>query len=191
MLTATKLRTGVTFEDNEEPWRVVSYKNVHLSRGSGNVKLSIVNLRSGRVTKKTLKSSDQVGEIDVMRKKLQYLYREGDDYLFMDPVDFAQVELKAQVLEKSGQYLREGEEYFILMWDRGDKGVEALDLDLPIKMKFRVVEADPGVKGDTVGSVFKDCSLDNGMKVRVPGFIKKGDVVLIDTRSGDYVERVR
>lgn len=191
MISATKLRTGVTFEDNGEPWRVVGYQHVHLSRGSGNVKLSVVNLRNGRVTKKTLKSSDQVGEIDVDRKKLQYLYREDDDYLFMDPVDFIQVELKTRVLKKSGQFIKEGEEYFVLMWNRGDKGVEVLDLDLPIKMKFKVLEADPGVRGDTVGTVYKDCSLDNGMKVRVPGFIKKGDVVLIDTRSGEYVERAR
>lgn len=184
MITATKLRNGVTFEDNGEPWRVIEYKHAHMSRGAGNVKVKCRNLLTGRVLAKSYKGGDRVNDIDVAKRSLQYLYKDGEEFMFMHPQTFEQVALSAEVLGDEAAYLKEGSEVSVLFWDE-----QALTVDLPPKMTFMVAEAAPGEKGNSASNVYKDAVLENGLSVRVPLFINAGDTVRVDTRDGSYIER--
>lgn len=185
MLSASKLRNGVTYEENGVPYRVMDYQHKHLSRGSGTIKLKVRDLTSGKLLAKTYKSGDSVQDILVERKELQYLYHDDDGYYFMDPSTFAQMEMPSSVIESGAAYLREGENVWILFWDE-----RALDLDLPPKVNMKIIECDPGEKGNSTSNVYKDAMVEGGLKVRVPLFINLGDKVRIDTRTGSYVERV-
>ncbi|MFC1653274.1 elongation factor P [Patescibacteria group bacterium] len=191
MISVTKLRNGVTFLLDGQPLKVVKYTHTHISRGSGTIKVKVKNLKNGSVSDKTFKSGEKVDDLDISRKKMQFLYKDGDEYLFMNVVDFSQLSLGEKSVGETGQYLKDGEEYNLAFWHnpKSDKE-EPLDIDLPMKLNYKVTEAAPGVKGDTQGAATKDAILENGLKVRVPLFVKKGDMVRVDTRTGDYVERV-
>jgi elongation factor P len=185
MISATKLRNGVTFEVSGKPYRVTQYQHTHLSRGSGTIKIKCTELTTGRLVSMTFKGNDKVEEIEVHKKPMQYLYRSGDEYVFMNPTSFEQMEVGAQVLDVDAAYLKEGEQVGVMFW-----GDEAIAVDLPSKMVFEVAEAAPGERGDSTSNVYKDAVLENGLKVRVPLFINVTDKVRIDTRDGSYLERV-
>lgn len=190
MITATKLRNGATFVDNNEPYRVVKYTHTHLSRGAGTVKLKVRNLRNGAVTTKTFRGGDRVEEVSVVRRTMQYLYTDGDEVLFMNQTDFSQMEVPKSLVADELVYMKEGSEYPVIYWDDPKTGEEeVLGVELPMKMNLTVTEAAPGVRGDTQGATVKEAVLENGIRVKVPLFIKKGDVVRVDTRDGSYVER--
>lgn len=184
MILATKLRNGVNFEYNGKPYRVLDYKHKHVSRGGGTVKVKVRELITGTQSSMTFKSTEKFDEIDVFKKTYQFLFQSDGFFVFMDPVSFEQVEVKQKIVGEDGQYLKEGEEYEVMIWDE-----RILGLRLPPKMTFKVAEADPAEKGDSASNVYKDAKLENGMSVRVPLFVNKGDVIRIDTRSGEYVER--
>jgi len=184
MISVTKLRTGVCFLEGKSPYRVLDYKHKHLSRGSGTIKVKVANLNSGQSSTKTFKSGDKVEEIEVTKQKLQFLYTEDKNYLFMDPTSFEQISVSEKVIGEQGAFLKEGEEVEVLVWDE-----QVLDVNLPPKLDYRVEEAAPGEKGNSASNVYKDAKLENGMKIRVPLFVNKGDRVRVDTRTGEYVER--
>ncbi|KKU63075.1 MAG: elongation factor P, elongation factor EF-P [Candidatus Amesbacteria bacterium GW2011_GWC1_47_15] len=117
---------------------------------------------------------------------MQYLYRDGDKFVFMDPKTFEQLEISSAVAAENGQYLTEGIQVNVLVW-----GERPLWIELPPKMEFTVVQTDPGVKGNSVSNLYKSAKLDNEMTTRVPLFINEGEKVLIDTRDGSYAERVK
>lgn len=185
MISVTQLRSGVCFVDHEEPWRVMTYKHTHISRGSGTIKVKCKNLKTGNVLAKTFKSGDKVEDILVTKERYQYLYQDGEEYVFMNQTTFEQVSLEERVLGDDVLFLKEGGEVDILVWDE-----TPLALDLPAKINFKVTEAAPGERGDSASNVYKDAVLENGLKVRVPLFINAGDTVRIDTRDKSYVERV-
>lgn len=184
MISVTKLRNGVTFSDSGELYRVVKYEHKHLSRGSGTIKVKCRNLRDGRMVNKTYKGNDKVQDIEVMRKPMQYLYQDGEEFMFMDPNSYEQVGIDAKVLADMAKYLKEGENVSILY-----HGDEALTADIPPKMVFEVAEAAPGEKGDSASNVYKDAVLENGLKIRVPLFVNAGEKIRVDTRDGSYIER--
>lgn len=192
MIEASKLRNGVCFSMDGQAYKVVEYKHKHLSRGGGVVKVKIRSLSDGRLASKTFKSNEKFEEIEVVKRRLQYLYKDGSNYIFMDPVSFEQLEIGVKVIGENGVFLKDGEEVVVLFWDDGLAGSphgKPLDLDLPPKMVFAVAEAPPGEKGDSASNVYKDAKLENGLKVKVPLFVNAGDKVRVDTRSGEYVER--
>lgn len=184
MISVTQLRNGATFEEKGQPYRVVKYEHTHLSRGSGTIKVKARSLRTGSVVNLTYRSGAMVEEITVERRVLQYLYRDREDLVFMDPKSFEQVTVAAQILGPQAHFLKEGEEAGVFFWDQ-----EALDVDLPPKVTLKIVEAAPGVKGDSAANMYKSATLENGMTVRVPLFVKAGELVRVDTRTGEYVER--
>jgi len=184
MISVTKLRNGVNFMEDGQLFRVVNYTHTHLSRGSGTIKVKCRNLRDGRMAQKTYKGNDKVEEIEITKKLLQYLYADGDEYMFMDPETFEQVGIVKAVLGDDGRYLKEGGQVGVLYWED-----EPLTVDLPPKMNFIVAEAAPGEKGDSASNVYKDAVLENGLKIRVPLFINPGDAIRVDTRDGSYIER--
>lgn len=187
MISVTRLRKGTNFELDGQAYRVLNYQHTHMSRGGGSVKVKIRNLIDGSVVSRTFQSTEKVEDIQVIKRPLQYLYKE-DDYIFMDPTSFEQISVSATVIEDQAAYLKDGETVQVLVWDEQDM---VLGLDLPPKMEFIVTQAAPGEKGDSASNVYKDAVLENGLKIRVPLFINQGDKVRIDTRDGEYVERVK
>ena len=186
MISVTKLRNGVTFEDKGKPFRVLKYQHTHISRGAGTIKVKVRNLANGSVSNLTYKSGASVNEIEVEKRKLQYLYSDGDDLVFMNPRSFEQVTLSRGVVGGQEKFLREGESVSVLFLD--DK---VLDLNLAPNFIYQVAETDPGEKGNSATNVYKPATLKNGMVVKVPLFIKVGDKVKVDTRTGEYVERIK
>ncbi|MFZ5366270.1 MAG: elongation factor P [Patescibacteria group bacterium] len=186
MISVTELRAGRTFEENGEPFVVLKYEHLKMGRGTANIKLKVKNLKSNITTEKTFISGARVQEISTTKRKMQYLYREGNQFYFMDPKSFEQFSVSGEVIGEQGKFLQEGASVDVLFWE--DK---PLSIELPAKMEFTVAETGPGIKGDSATNIFKPAVLDNGLKLKVPLFINQGEKILVDTRTGEYVERVK
>lgn len=195
MLNVTDLRNGTFFKEGNNIFQVLSYDHVKMGRGSGNVKVKVKNLRSGAITEKSFMTGARVDEADVEKKKAQYLYkqslpagagRDGDSFNFMDPQTFEQFPLTQTSLGEQIKYLKDGLEVTLITSEG-----EALGLELPNSLVYEIVETGPGERGNTVSNVYKEATLDNGLVVKVPMFMKVGEKVKVDTRSGEYVERVK
>jgi len=184
MISATDLKNGKTFLIKETPYQVVKYTHQKIGRGGANVKLSVRNLENGSLEEKTLNSNAKVDEISTLKRRMQFLYSDGDNAVFMNPTTYEQTEIARDLLKTQLPFIKEGEEVDVLFWDE-----RALSIDIAPKVTLAVAQTDPGVKGNSATNVFKPARLENGLEVKVPLFIKKGDRVRIDTRSGNYVER--
>jgi elongation factor P len=186
MIGVTELRAGTIFEESGNLFQVLSYEHIKMGRGSANIKVKVRNIRQGSVTEKGFTNGARVNNVNVFKKDVSYLYKDTDNAYFMDPVSFEQINVPLKLIGSSDvNYLREGESYNLSLL-----GEEVLALNLPPKMDFKVTEADPGIKGNTASNIYKDAVLDNGMRARVPLFIKAGDKVRIDTRTGEYSQKV-
>jgi len=180
-MIVTDLKTGAVFKENGQPFIVVKYEHIKVSRGSANVKLKVKNLQTGQVLDKGYIASAKMEPADVYRKNAQYLYREGSNHVFMDPETFEQVYITNDLIGESAKFLMEGENVVVMYFE--DKPIS---VDLPITMTFEVTYTEPGFKGNTVSNVLKDATLNCGAIVKVPTFVKIGDKIKVDTRDGSY-----
>ncbi len=189
-LNVTDLRNGTFYKEGKDIFLVVTYEHMKTGRGSGNIKLKVRNIRSGSVTEKSFITGARVDEANVEKKKAQFLYRDGDspagEFYFMDPQSFEQFIITASVLVNQAKYLKDGLEVILIVSEG-----EALGLELPMSLVYTIAETGPGEKGNTVSNVFKEATLDNGLVVKVPMFMNVGEKVKVDTRSGEYIERVK
>lgn len=186
MLNAAELRAGIVFKEGKDLFAVITYEHNKMGRGSGTIKVKVKNLRSGSTTEKSFITGARVEDTRVDKKKVQYLYKDGDSYNFMDPVGFEQFSLNQIIVGENGKYLKEGMEVTLLVSEE-----ESLGIELPISIVYEIKETGPGEKGNTVSNVYKEAVLDNDLIVKVPMFMHAGEKVKVDTRSGQYVERVR
>lgn len=186
MLNATELRNGTVFKDGNDLYQVLNYEHIKMGRGSGTIKVKVRNLKTGSVTEKSFITGARVDEADVEKKKAQYLYRDGDIYNFMDPISFEQFAVSGSTLGDDVEYLKEGLEVSLVVYE----GL-ALAMELPNSLIYEITETGPEEKGNTVSNVYKEATLDNGLVVKVPMFAKVGDKIKVDTRTGQYVERVK
>lgn len=186
MVNVTDLRNGTVFAEKDELFEVLNYEHIKVGRGSATIKVKVRNLKTGSTFDKSYISGARVDEADLIKQKVQFLYGAGNEFSFMDSVSFEQFTLDKNQIGADTRLLKEGESYDLLT-----SNSEPLSLTLPRSMEFKIAEADPGIKGDSVSNIMKDATLENGMKVRVPLFIKVGDTVKVDTKSGDYIERVK
>jgi len=184
MLSITDLKTGTKFSMDNDPYIVVSYYHSKMGRGGAVVKTKIRNLRTGSIIDKTFQGADKVDEADLSKKTAMYLYSDEEDAYFMDNESYEQFTLPIEKISDQKQYLIENSNVDILYF-----GEEPLAIELPIKMKFKVISAPPAVKGNTAGAVTKKVTLETGAISDVPVFIKEDDVIVVDTRDGSYVER--
>jgi len=184
MTDVNKLRNGTAFELDGQPYLVLKYEFSKMGRGNANIKLKVRNLVTGSVLQKGFSSGNNVDEIFLKRRKMQYLFSDQHQSTFMDPVSFEQMEIDNEVLGESKVYLQEGGEVQLLFWEE-----QALAVELPAKLTYIVKETGPGEKGNTVSNMYKPATLDSGLEVKVPLFINQGEKVIIDTRNGDYVSR--
>lgn len=186
MLVVQDIRNGTAFLLDGQPYIGLKYEHVKMGRGSATIRIKMKNLLTGATTEKSFINSARVEEINTFRRAMQYLYKDGSDFVFMDPTNYEQATLAGDIVGENAPYLKEGITVNILFWDE-----RALWVELPPKMDFKVVETDPGIKGNSAANMYKSAKLDNGITVRVPLFIEEGESILIDTRDGTYAERMK
>lgn len=186
MLNATDLKNGVVFKEDNQIFQVLNYEHIKMGRGSGTIKVKVRNLKTGSTTEKSFITGARVEEADVEKKKAQFLYRDGETFNFMDPTSFEQFPLSASVVGEQAKFLKDGLEVTLIVSEG-----EGLGLELPNSLVYEITDTGPGARGNTVSNVFKDATLDNGLIVKVPMFAKVGEKIKVDTRTGQYVERVK
>ncbi|OGM21580.1 elongation factor P [Candidatus Woesebacteria bacterium RIFCSPLOWO2_01_FULL_37_19] len=186
MIQSTDLKNGVTFLSNGKPFRVMKYSHIKMGRGGATVRVTAKNLMDGNIEEKTYSSNVKVEDVGTSKRKLQFLYSEGNSVVFMDPINFDQVEIDRKIISDEIVYIKEGQEVNVLFWDE-----KPLSIDIPPKVRLKVTETAPGVKGNSATNVFKSAILENGLQVKIPLFINQDESVIVDTRTGEYVERAK
>jgi elongation factor P len=185
VIDTSEFRKGMKIEVDGEPYEIVDFQHVKPGKGSAFVRTTIRSLLSGRVLQPTMKSGDKVGKPDIEEKEMQYLYKQGDDFYFMDTRSYEQTFLGEAVLGEARSFLKENINAQVLFYNG-----KAIGVSLPNSVDLRVVKCDPGVRGDTVSGAQKPAVLETGYSVNVHLFINDGDVLKIDTRDGKYLTRV-
>jgi elongation factor P len=185
MIDVNELRKGVTFELDGSLFKVLDYSHNKSGRGNASIRIKARNLFTGANIEKTFQSGDRVQDARLDFHNVQYLYSDGDLYYFMDNETFEQPGIKSDVLGDDALYLKSGMEVKLTFY----KG-EPLDVELPTSVDLKVVEAEVAVRGDTATGVTKKVKTETGLEVNCPQFVKVGDTVRVDTRTGEYVTRV-
>ena len=184
MYQPTDLKKGTVCQIDGKPYRVVEYSQKVMGRGGSIVNVKLKNLVDGSVIPKTFKGQDKIERAEVSNKTVQYLYSDGTDFHFMDPESFEQFQLNPEIVDSAASYLKEGDELSLQFF--GDR---VINVELPKNLFLEVTYAEDVVKGDTTSSVLKDATVETGLVVKVPAFIKVGDIISVDTTTGEYRER--
>lgn len=184
MYQPTDLKKGVVCQIDGKPYRVIEYNQKVMGRGGSIVNVKLKNLIDGNVIPKTFKGQDKIERAEVSNKAVQYLYNDGSIFYFMDPESFEQFELAADIIDTAAGYLKEGDMLNLQFF-----GEKVINVELPKNVYLEVTYSEDVVKGDTTSSVLKDATLETGVMVKVPAFIKTGDVISVDTTTGEYRER--
>lgn len=184
MYQPTDLKKGTVCQIDSKPYRVIEYNQKVMGRGGSIVNVKLKNLIDGNVIPKTFKGQDKIERAEVSNKAVQYLYNDGAVFYFMDPESFEQFELAADIIDSAAGYLKEGDMLNLQFF--GDR---VINVELPKNVYLEVTYSEDVVKGDTTSSVLKDATLETGVTVKVPAFIKTGDVISVDTATGEYRER--
>lgn len=185
MIKAGALAKGMFLLVKDEPYLIAEREFVNPGKGTAFVRLKLKNLKSGLVLKQVIKSQESVEDIEVETRNAQYLYSDADNYLFMDSETYEQFGIPISGNEDKQYFMKEGETYPISFW-----GEKALDIIIPLKIALAVTEAENALRGDTVSGATKPVTLETGLVVKVPLFIKQGDKILINSETREYVERV-
>lgn len=184
MLSTTDFRRGLKIEMDGVPYEIVDFLHVKPGKGGAFIRTKLKNMINGRVVENTFRSGEKMIKPDLESKEMQYLYRESEEFVFMDMVSYEQLHVgMAQLGEKAG-YLKDGMELKMLLY----KG-QPLDIDLPAAVTLEVTDTEPGVKGDTVSGASKSAVVETGISVNVPLFVNIGDKIKVDTRTGAYIGR--
>jgi len=178
-------RNGLKIEIDGEPFTITYFQHVKPGKGGAFVRTKIKNLRTGRTLDKTFRAGEKVDEADVEDKRMQYLYQDGESLVFMDSETYDQIPFSAEQVGDARKFLKENLDVDVLFW-RG----KPINIELPSFVQAVISQTDPGVKGDTASGATKPATIETGAVVQVPLFIKEGETIRVDTRSGEYVERV-
>jgi elongation factor P len=184
MISTNDFKTGVTVEIDGDAWQVVEFQHVKPGKGAAFVRAKMRNLCTGAVVERTFNAAERLPNAEVVRREMQYLYESDGMYVFMDNETYEQLELNKDQLGNAMNFLKENMNVKISSFNDRILGVE-----LPNTVELTVVETEPGIKGDTATGGSKNAKMDTGYVVKVPLFINEGDVLRIDTRTGEYIER--
>ncbi|PZR11412.1 MAG: elongation factor P [Archangium gephyra] len=184
VIDTSEFRKGMKIEIDGEPFEIIEFQHVKPGKGSAFTRTTIRSLISGRNLEPTFKSGDKVDRPDIEERDMQFLYAQGDEFHFMDQKSYEQTYISEKVLGEAKNYLKENINASILFFNG-----KAIGVTLPNSVELKVVKCDPGVRGDTVSGAQKPAVLETGYTINVPLFINEGDVLKIDTRSGDYITR--
>jgi len=186
MLSITDLKKGTLFVLDDEPFRVVDYSQKVMGRGGSIVNVRIKSLVSDKVLEKTFKGNEQLESADITNQTVQYLYNDGSTYHFMNQETFEQFEVSSGLVGGLAGYIKDGDLVQLQFFQ-----TKPISLDLPKNVPLRVTYTEDVVRGDTSSAITKDATLETGISIKVPAFIKQGDIISVDTASGAYRERVK
>jgi len=185
MIDTGDLRKGTTLDLDGRLVKVIDFAHNKQGRGSAQVRMTLRDLRTGSTTQQTVQAGARFTPVRLERQHVQYLYSEGEQYHFMDTETFDQLVLDARTMGDTARFVKENDVVDLLTYDG-----EPIDIELPTAVNLRVAETDPGLKGDTASGATKPATLETGLVVNVPLFVSVGDTLKVDTRTGQYVERV-
>ena len=183
-LAITDLKKGTVFQLDGIPYKVLDYGQKVMGRGGSIVNVRIKSLLDGKVLDKTFKGNEQLDSADMAKISVQYLYEDGQNYYFMDNASFNQFSLSADDIGDQKNYIKEGDQLQIQLFND-----QPIALELPKNVPLKVTYTEDVVKGDTATNILKDATLETSVVIKVPPFIKQGDIVRVDTRTGEYLER--
>lgn len=184
MLNVTELRNGTYFQEDGAPFEVLKYEHIKMGRGTATVKVKVKNLLTGAIVMKGYISNNRVEEVELDEQKGVYQYRTATDFLFDVEGEDEQVEIPRETIGNLGKFLKKGMVTKILKY-----GGNYISIDIPIKATYKVKEAPPDARGNTATASYKEVIIDTNAVVKAPMFIKAGDEIIVDTRSGEYVSR--
>ena len=185
MVSTGDLRKGIVIELDGELWQILDYHHIKMGRGSAQVRIKLKNVKRGQTVERSFQAGDKWPRAHLDRRQVQFLYRDGADFHFMDTDSFDQFTLGAEQLGDAVSYLQDG-----MMLDRTSYEGETIGVELPITVDMVVAETEPGFAGDTATGARKSATTGTGLTVQVPLFVSEGDTIRIDTRTGEYLTRV-
>ena len=185
MVSTGDLRKGIAIELDGELWQVLDYHHIKMGRGSAQIHIKLKNIKRGQTVERSFQAGEKWPRAFLDKRPVQFLYRDGDDFHFMDNESYEQFSISAQQLDVAVGYIKEG-----MTLDRTTHEGETIGVELPITVELRVTETEPGFAGDTQSGAKKPATLETGLVVQVPIFVAEGDVIRIDTRTGEYQTRV-
>jgi elongation factor P len=186
MISTGDIKKGTIIELDGQVLKVIDFQHVKLGRGSAFMRMQLRNLRTGSTTERTFQAGDKFEQVRLERRTVQYLYRDGDTFHFMDTETYEQPALPSEALGDVPNYIKEGDTIDLLMHNG-----QPIDIELPTAVALRVEQTEPGFRGDTATGGNKPAVLETGLTVNVPLFINEGDLIKVDTRTGEYLERVK
>jgi len=186
MADTSDFRTGLIIKFKNDLYSIIDFQHVKPGKGGAFVRSTLKNLKTGRVLENTFRAGEKVEAVRVERRKYQYLYSDGDSLVCMDNETFDQINISKDLISDGIKFLKESEEVEVLL-----NGSEIISVDIPIFINLKVVETEPGFKGDTATGALKLAKLETGAQISVPLFINEGDILKVDTRTGEYSERVK
>ena len=184
-ITTNDLKNGMSLNLSEGLYQVVDFQHVKPGKGGAFVRTTLRNVRTGAQLEKTFRAGEKVEQAMIDKREMQYLYRDGTDYVFMDTQTYDQLVVTPASLGSAADYLRENDNAVLQMY-----GTEIVGVDLPASVELTVAETEPGVQGDRVSGARKPATLETGKVIQVPLFVNVGDKLKVDTRSGEYMTRV-
>lgn len=186
VISTGEIKKGVIIELDGQLMKVLDWNHIKMARGSAQVRMKLQNVRKGDIVERTFQAGTRWPRARVEQRKVQYLYNDGDTYHFMDAETYDQFAVSAALLGDDAKYLLENTEVFVSNYEN-----EILGIDLPVTVDLRVTETEPGFAGDTATGAKKSATLETGLVVQVPLFVNEGDLLRVDTRTGEYVTRVQ
>lgn len=184
MYSTTDFRRGLKIELDGIPYEIVEFQHFKPGKGGAMVRTKLRNILNGRTNDNTFRAGEKVGRPDLEQRDMQFLYREGEDLVFMDMVTYEQLHLAASFTGGKSEFLKDAQECRVLLYNG-----EAIDIEIPLSLALSVTSTEPGAKGDTVSNVTKAATLETGVVVQVPLFVNEGDRIKIDTRTREYLGR--
>ncbi|MBD3271376.1 MAG: elongation factor P [Elusimicrobia bacterium] len=185
MISTNDFKNGLNISWEGEPYTIIWFQHHKPGKGGAIMRVKLKNIHTGAIIERSFKSGERFQELSIEKQKMQYMYADGSQYHFMDLATYEQIALDAELIGDSGKYLMENMEVYLAKLEGNVIGV-----DMPLSVSMKVTYTEPGIKGDTVSRTLKPATLESGIEIRVPLFIEVGDVVKVDTRSGEYIERV-
>jgi elongation factor P len=185
MISTGELRKGVTIELDNELWQILDYHHIKMGRGSAQVRITLRNVKRGQTIERSFQAGTKWPRVQLENRPVQFLYRDGDDFHFMDTSSYDQFMLRAEQLGDATQYLKDG-----MTLDRTSYEGETIGVDLPVTVDLQVVTTEPGFAGDTAQGARKPATTETGLVVQVPLFVGEGDTIRVDTRTGEYQTRL-
>ncbi len=185
MISTGELRKGVAIELDGDLWQILDYHHIKMGRGSAQVRIKLRNIKRGQTVERTFQAGEKWPRAQLERRPIQFLYRDGDQFHFMETESYDQFALTDDQLSDAVPYLKEG-----MTLDRTSYEGETIGVELPVTVDLLVTETEPGFAGDTATGARKSATLETGLTIQVPLFVSEGDTVRVDTRTGEYQTRL-